>query len=104
MNGVSGVPGDWRDRAECLDYDPEDWFPVGKGDPGHAAKAVCRGCEVREQCLAWALDVGESFGIWGGLDEEERAALKRRNAKAARAQRRGAPQAAHLAAQLEVAS
>ena len=46
------------------------------------AKAVCRRCEVREQCLQWALEAGQDHGVWGGLSEDERRALKRRNAGA----------------------
>jgi WhiB family redox-sensing transcriptional regulator len=46
------------------------------------AKEVCRRCEVREQCLAWALEAGQDHGVWGGLSEDERRALKRRNSRA----------------------
>lgn len=42
------------------------------------AKAVCRRCPVREQCLEWALETGQSIGVWGGTSETERRALKRR--------------------------
>ena len=37
---------------------------------------------MREQCLAWALEAGQDHGVWGGLSEDERRALKRRNARA----------------------
>jgi WhiB family redox-sensing transcriptional regulator len=43
---------------------------------------VCRRCDVREPCLAWALESGQDHGVWGGLSEDERRALKRRNARA----------------------
>lgn len=46
------------------------------------AKAVCRRCDVREQCLQWALETGQDAGVWGGLSEDERRALKRRRARA----------------------
>jgi WhiB family redox-sensing transcriptional regulator len=49
------------------------------------AKAVCRRCPVIQQCLAWALESGQDAGVWGGLSEDERRALKRRNARARRA-------------------
>jgi WhiB family redox-sensing transcriptional regulator len=45
------------------------------------AKAVCRRCPVSQQCLAWALESGQDAGVWGGLSEDERRALKRRNAR-----------------------
>jgi WhiB family redox-sensing transcriptional regulator len=77
---------DWRHRSACLDEDPELFFPIGNTGPAilqiEEAKAVCRRCEVREQCLQWALEAGQDHGVWGGLSEDERRALKRRNARA----------------------
>ncbi|MEU3452121.1 WhiB family transcriptional regulator [Micromonospora sp. NPDC006766] len=75
---------DWRHDAVCRDEDPELFFPIGAGDSGpylrgvEAAKAVCRGCPVTGQCLAWALESGQEHGVWGGMSEEERRAVKRR--------------------------
>ena len=43
--------------------------------------AVCRRCSVVDTCLAWALESGQDAGVWGGLSEDERRALKRRNAR-----------------------
>jgi WhiB family redox-sensing transcriptional regulator len=77
---------DWRHRAACRDEDPELFFPIGNTGPAllqiEEAKAVCRRCDVREDCLAWALESGQDAGVWGGLSEDERRALKRRNARA----------------------
>jgi len=77
---------DWRHRSACLDEDPELFFPIGNTGPAilqiEEAKVVCRRCEVREQCLAWALEAGQDHGVWGGMSEDERRALKRRNARA----------------------
>jgi WhiB family redox-sensing transcriptional regulator len=76
---------DWRHKAECRTEDPELFFPVGTSGPALAqiveAKAVCRRCPVRRECLAWALASGQDAGIWGGLTEDERRALKRRNVR-----------------------
>ena len=76
---------DWRHRAACLNEEPELFFPKGNSGPAimqaEEAKHVCRGCDVREQCLMWALETGQEHGIWGGMSEEERRALKRRNAR-----------------------
>ena len=73
----------WRDRAACLGQDPELFFPDGNSGPAllqtEEAKAVCRRCEVAETCLKWALESGQEAGVWGGLSEGERLALKRRN-------------------------
>lgn len=72
---------DWRADGMCLDADPELFFPVGRGGPAAAqareAKKVCDGCAVRETCLLWALETGQDAGVWGGLDEDERRALRR---------------------------
>ena len=80
---------DWRDPAACLDEDPELFFPIGNTGPAIAqieeAKKVCRRCEVVDTCLKWAIESGQDAGVWGGLSEDERRALKRRKARARRA-------------------
>ncbi len=77
---------DWRHRAACRDEDPELFFPIGNTGPAllqiEEARAVCRRCTVREECLQWALESGQDHGVWGGLSEDERRALKRRTARA----------------------
>jgi len=79
----------WRDRAACLGEDPELFFPDGNTGPAllqlEAAKAVCRRCEVVEACLRFAIESGQDAGVWGGLSDDERRALKRRVARARRA-------------------
>ncbi len=40
------------------------------------AKAQCFGCPVRAECLAYALDQNEVFGVWGGTDPDERKQLR----------------------------
>lgn len=76
---------DWRHRAICRDEDPELFFPIGNTGPAlrqiEDAKSVCRRCPVTEECLTWALTSGQDSGVWGGLSEDERRALKRRNAR-----------------------
>jgi WhiB family transcriptional regulator, redox-sensing transcriptional regulator len=54
-------------------------FPE-KGGSTREAKRVCLSCEVRSECLEYALAHDERFGIWGGLSERERRRLKRRSA------------------------
>jgi WhiB family redox-sensing transcriptional regulator len=67
---------DWWERAACRDADPDLFFPVSSVGPGHdeveRAKAVCAGCEVRRQCLQFALATRQAHGVWGGTTEEER--------------------------------
>jgi WhiB family transcriptional regulator, redox-sensing transcriptional regulator len=77
---------DWRHHSACRDEDPELFFPIGNTGPAllqiEEARAVCMRCGVREECLRWALDSGQDHGVWGGLSEDERRALKRRTARA----------------------
>jgi WhiB family transcriptional regulator, redox-sensing transcriptional regulator len=66
----------WQDRALCAQTDPESFFPE-KGGSTREAKRVCRSCEVKGECLDYALENDERFGIWGGMSERERRRLKR---------------------------
>lgn len=66
----------WQERALCAETDPEAFFPE-KGGSTREAKRICQGCEVKDQCLEYALTNDERFGIWGGLSERERRRLKR---------------------------
>ncbi|PKW27199.1 WhiB family transcriptional regulator [Phycicoccus duodecadis] len=83
---VEGLIGDvepeegalsWQERSLCAQTDPEAFFPE-KGGSTREAKKVCVGCEVRSECLEYALANDERFGIWGGLSERERRKLKKR--------------------------
>ena len=79
-----GVPGmfvedeeeGWQERALCAQTDPEAFFPE-KGGSTREAKKICTGCEVKAECLEYALANDERFGIWGGLSERERRRIKR---------------------------
>ncbi|QEO13514.1 WhiB family transcriptional regulator [Agromyces intestinalis] len=83
--GVPGVrpavddddPLAWQSDALCAQTDPEAFFPE-KGGSTRDAKRICTGCEVRAQCLEYALSNDERFGIWGGLSERERRKLRKR--------------------------
>jgi WhiB family transcriptional regulator, redox-sensing transcriptional regulator len=81
---------DWRDDAECLDNDPELFFPVGNGPEAARqtalAKRVCHRCPAMTACLDWALANGQDHGIWGGLTEDERRRLKNRTRRHRRAE------------------
>ena len=69
----------WQERSLCAQTDPEAFFPE-KGGSTREAKRVCLSCDVRSECLEYALAHDERFGIWGGLSERERRRLKRRTA------------------------
>ncbi|WP_030164920.1 WhiB family transcriptional regulator [Spirillospora albida] len=83
---------DWRHRAACRDVDPELFFPIGNTGPAilqiEEAKQVCRRCDVTDACLRWALESGQDSGVWGGMGEDERRALKRRQRRLATTQAR----------------
>ena len=68
---------EWQERALCAQTDPEAFFPE-KGGSTREAKRICQGCEVKDECLEYALAHDERFGIWGGLSERERRKLKKR--------------------------
>jgi WhiB family transcriptional regulator, redox-sensing transcriptional regulator len=67
---------DWTSRAACKESDPDELFVQGAAQ--NRAKLICRGCVVRTECLADALDNRIEFGVWGGMTERERRALLRR--------------------------
>lgn len=83
--GLPGIGQDFDDEGElgwqadslCAQTDPEAFFPE-KGGSTRDAKKVCGACNVRSQCLEYALANDERFGIWGGLSERERRRLRKR--------------------------
>ena len=85
--GVPGVrkpqvdndnPLAWQTDSLCAQTDPEAFFPE-KGGSTRDAKKICQSCEVKTQCLEYALQNDERFGIWGGLSERERRKLRKRD-------------------------
>ncbi len=68
---------EWQERALCAQTDPEAFFPE-KGGSTREAKRVCLSCDVRVECLDYALGNDERFGIWAGLSERERRRVKKR--------------------------
>lgn len=71
---------DWRARSACQNADPELFFPLIEAGPGliqvARAKAVCARCEVRAECLRFAIESVQDHGVWGGKTEDERRALR----------------------------
>lgn len=67
----------WMQKALCAQTDPELFFP-DKGDWAKAfrAKVVCQRCEVKSECLAYALERSELVGVWGGTTPEQRKQLR----------------------------
>jgi WhiB family redox-sensing transcriptional regulator len=86
----SMVPGDWWRRAACQDAEPDLFFPISATGAAQTdiamAKRVCGSCQVRVECLDYALETRQAHGIWGGTTEDERRRLTERHRKAARRQ------------------
>ncbi len=77
--GVSIKPR-WQTQAACRFFPSDLFFSVGSSDVARAdqeeAKTVCRMCPVQAECLEYALSINQEFGVWGGMSEDERRALK----------------------------
>ena len=77
----------WQERAACrgmdalLFFGPDDEARPEREVREAKAKAICTLCPVRVQCLDYALRNSIRHGIWGGLNEEERARERRRRAR-----------------------
>jgi WhiB family redox-sensing transcriptional regulator len=71
---------DWRSAAACLDEDPELFFPIGTTGPAQLqaeqARDICKGCPAIGYCALYALETGQDAGVWGGMTEDERRALR----------------------------
>jgi WhiB family transcriptional regulator, redox-sensing transcriptional regulator len=86
----------WRGRAGCRGADLEVFFP-GRGESAEPAQRICAACPVRQACLDYAISYGIVHGIWGGLTERDRRALRTRHAGASRRERDAAIAAAAAA-------
>jgi WhiB family transcriptional regulator, redox-sensing transcriptional regulator len=75
----------WYRNAACQGEDPELFFPISTTGPARLqlmeAKRVCARCPVLSECLRWAIVTGMEHGVWGGMSEGERRALRRRIAR-----------------------
>jgi len=71
-------PNTWSQYAECAIEGIGPMFPEPGDTEGiERAKAVCAACPVVAECLDDAMQRGERYGIWGGLDPDERQSLRR---------------------------
>ncbi len=73
----------WQDHTNCRGADQDLFFPK-RGLPTREARAMCAACEVKAECLEFALTQGERFGIWGGLSERERRKIRGQRTRAAK--------------------
>ena len=90
-------PASWESRAACTHCDPDLFFPIGASGPARRqiahAKAICACCQVRGECLQFALTTHQVHGVWGGTSEEERRLLRSRGPDRMPAQVGGGPEA-----------
>jgi WhiB family transcriptional regulator, redox-sensing transcriptional regulator len=78
--------GRWREVAACRGTDLNLFFP-GRGESAEPARRVCAACPVRQPCLDYAISNAIAHGIWGGLTERDRRALRTSYLRAARVER-----------------
>lgn len=67
---------DWMQDALCAETDPEIFFPE-KGQSSREAKLICGQCDVRAQCLDYALEDRDLLGVWGGTAPREREEIRK---------------------------
>ncbi|MCY3539032.1 MAG: WhiB family transcriptional regulator [bacterium] len=79
IEALAVEPVGWREFANCLGANEDLFFP-DRGASTRAAKQICAECQVRVDCLEYAVTQGEKFGIWGGLSERERRKIRKRRA------------------------
>jgi WhiB family transcriptional regulator, redox-sensing transcriptional regulator len=86
---------EWRAAGACLSADPDLFFPIAVGGAAvrqvTQAQRICAGCGVRQQCLEFAMQTGETYGIWGGTTPEERIRVRRRDMRRRRGHRSWQP-------------
>jgi WhiB family redox-sensing transcriptional regulator len=65
---------EWQEDALCAEVDPEIFFP-DRGGSSKTAKAICRTCPVAVECLEYALETDQGYGVWGATTEADRRRL-----------------------------
>lgn len=73
------TPEPWMADGACTTVDPDLFFPAHGDKPAALrAVAICEGCDVRAQCLAYAIRTKQRFGVWGGMGRKQREQLRSR--------------------------
>lgn len=75
----------WMDDAVCAGKSGDLWFE-DNDRYSITAKRLCQDCPAVAICLQWALDTGETWGVWGGKTAKERENIRRRDGYAAKKQ------------------
>lgn len=74
----------WLDEGLCQQVGPAEFFPE-KGSSTKTARAICAECPVKRECLEYALEIGDHYGVYGGLGERQRRTLLSQQNKGAAA-------------------
>ena len=79
MNVETFLDADWQETAgaACRGMDTKFFYPPGSEGIAEA-KAVCTKCPIKVECLQYALEYGEDYGIWGGETERARVIIRKR--------------------------
>ena len=89
---ATGSAANWRSAGACLSADPDLFFPISSAGPGERqiarAKMICAGCQVRQECLEFALAHDQVYGIWGTTPEDRQRDRRRKRRAAATAANR----------------
>jgi len=75
--GSGDVEQTWMSKARCRGHAPQEFFP-SDGVGVDRARQFCGGCDVRVECLEYALEHRIDHGVWGGCSERERRRILRR--------------------------
>lgn len=59
----------WRLLAKCRGEDTKIFYDKYRAS---LARAICKECIVRQDCLDYSISNDEKFGIWGGVSERSR--------------------------------
>ena len=84
MDGTNITDLTWQQNGACRTGDSTDFYPPMHTETKHErlarerrAKTICAVCPVRQRCLEYAVVADERYGIWGGLNKDERRMLRR---------------------------
>jgi WhiB family redox-sensing transcriptional regulator len=68
---------EWHQQALCAEIGGDWWFPEDNSRPEPEVLKVCGRCPVQAECLEFALENNEKYGVWGGLSPNKRKLLRR---------------------------
>ena len=70
----------WHAPATCRGSGTDAFVIDAKKEPSAEVLALCDGCQVRGECLEYAMAHPDLVGVWGGTTERERRVLRKKAA------------------------